>query len=169
MPYTVCSIANTLLDFVDRRSSWLSNMKMQKMLYICQGVHLAVNDTPCFNETVEAWQYGPVVSSIYHQFKQYGAGPIRGKAYNIAPVEVAPLIRDDEDIVNLIEAVWTKFGRMTALQLSSWSHAEGSPWHSTVEEVRKKYPAAPIQGYTIREELISNYFKEHVMSKKGRA
>jgi uncharacterized phage-associated protein len=39
----------------------LSNMKLQKLVYYAQGLHLALNDAPLFKGKIEAWTYGPVV------------------------------------------------------------------------------------------------------------
>ena len=51
-------------------------MKIIKLVYIAHGHYLAKNDSPLFTEKVEAWDYGPVIPSLYHEFKIYGAFPI---------------------------------------------------------------------------------------------
>ncbi len=40
-------------------------MKLHKLLYYAAGWHLGFTGEPLFDEDIEAWQYGPVVPSIY--------------------------------------------------------------------------------------------------------
>ena len=54
----------------------LSNMKLQKLLYYAQGLHLALGFGPLFDDEIQAWTYGPVVADVYHEYKEYGSGGI---------------------------------------------------------------------------------------------
>ena len=38
--------------------------KLHKLLYYCQGHHLAAVDEPLFSESIAAWDMGPVVGSL---------------------------------------------------------------------------------------------------------
>lgn len=43
-------------------SNWtLCNLKLQKLLYLCQLVHLGRHSIPLMDEIFEAWDYGPVL------------------------------------------------------------------------------------------------------------
>ena len=52
-------------------------------MYYTQGWCLALADQPLFNEQIEAWKWGPVIRSIYHQFKEFGNSPITKKAVSL--------------------------------------------------------------------------------------
>ena len=39
-------------------------LKLQKLLYYCQGYALAFTGKPLFLEPIEAWRFGPVVNNI---------------------------------------------------------------------------------------------------------
>jgi len=52
---------------------------MQKLVYFCEGWHLAVFGESLVQEQFEAWQRGPVVPDLYHSLKRFGANPIRGR------------------------------------------------------------------------------------------
>ena len=54
----------------------LTNMKLQKILYYLQGFHLALFNEVLFEEEIEAWKYGPVISKEYYTFKVYGNNSI---------------------------------------------------------------------------------------------
>lgn len=50
----------------------VTNLKLQKLIYFIYAKHLADGDIKLFDEAIEKWQYGPVVPSVYHAFKDYG-------------------------------------------------------------------------------------------------
>ena len=65
-------------------SDWkVSNLKLQKILYLAHMVFMGQNEgEPLIDESFEAWDYGPVVPSVYHEAKKYGAKPIRMGFYS---------------------------------------------------------------------------------------
>jgi len=58
----------------------ITNLKMQKLLYYAQAWYLVNFNKPLFEEPIEAWPYGPVISKVYHQFKKFRNKPIEYKA-----------------------------------------------------------------------------------------
>lgn len=101
----------------------LSNLKLQKLVYYAQGFHLAMLDKPLFEEDFRAWQYGPVVESLYGDYKEYSGGAV--------PVPDAPdsmvFNKIQQDLLNEIHEV---YGKYSAWRLSEMTHEEG-PWKST--------------------------------------
>ena len=55
-------------------------MKLQKLVYIAHGWHLGLFDGLLISERVEAWRWGPVIESLYHEFKEFAKQPITRKA-----------------------------------------------------------------------------------------
>lgn len=77
--YDAITIANFIIWFVNNRTlnRNLTPLKLQKILYYVQANHLAThNGTPLFMDPIEKWQYGPVVPSVYHEFKDFGINHI---------------------------------------------------------------------------------------------
>lgn len=66
------AIANYFIELAKNDDNLVSPMKLQKLVYFAHGWCLALADKPLINEKVEAWQYGPVVGSLYREFKKYG-------------------------------------------------------------------------------------------------
>lgn len=63
-------------------SGWtLSNLKMQKIGFIAEMLHLGREREPLINEQWQAWSYGPVQPDLYHQVKMFGADPVRDIFY----------------------------------------------------------------------------------------
>jgi uncharacterized phage-associated protein len=98
----------------------MSNLKLQKLVYYAQGFHLALFDTPLFDEDIEAWAHGPVVPDLYHGFKQYGAGAIQ------PPTDLDLSLFSDET-VELLDEVYSVFGQFSAWKLRNMTHEE-PPW-----------------------------------------
>lgn len=50
-------------------------VKIQKLLYYCQGWHVVRNDEPLFTEAIEAWVNGPVVAKHWADERRGRQGP----------------------------------------------------------------------------------------------
>ena len=86
------------------------------------------------SEYSEAWRYGPVFPSLYHEFKDYGSRPIKRKATDLdMELElIVPIINgNDTSTSELLDKVWDVYGGNTPTELSAMTHAEGTPWHTT--------------------------------------
>ena len=101
---------------------YISNLKLQKLLYYAQGMHLGLYGTPLFEDEIQAWQYGPVVESVYQIYKDNGACGIQ-EFDN--PVEN---FTDDEEVV--LQFVQEAFGQFSAWKLADMTHEE-TPWKET--------------------------------------
>ena len=66
--YSADQIAEKLLT-LSKDSGGLDNLKLQKILYFAQAISLVRNNKPLFKEDLEAWNYGPVVESVYRKYK----------------------------------------------------------------------------------------------------
>jgi uncharacterized phage-associated protein len=110
----------------DDAGDLISNLKLQKLLYYAQGVHLAVNDAPLFKDDIEAWTQGPVVIAVYRTYNDYGSGAIPPPATDF----VADQFSDQE--IEIIHEVWSVFGQFSAWKLRSMTHDE-APWKNAYE------------------------------------
>lgn len=70
--HNIQEIANFIVWDFHECGSFLSNSKLQKLLYYAQAWHLAIHDQPLFVGQFEAWQHGPVNRTIYNRFERYG-------------------------------------------------------------------------------------------------
>jgi uncharacterized phage-associated protein len=101
----------------------ISNLKMQKLLYYAQGFHLALFDELLFPEKIKAWQYGPVVEEIYHEYQEYSDGAIP------TPRRINLRVFDQEKI-DFLKEIYQVYGQFSALRLMQLTHSE-SPWNTT--------------------------------------
>lgn len=54
----------------------ISNLQLQKILYYIQVAFLQKLGFPCFDDPIEAWKFGPVVSTVYYYYRHYSSLPI---------------------------------------------------------------------------------------------
>lgn len=120
------AVANYFLAQIDEDDGDLmSNLKLQKLMYYAQGLHLALHDKPLFPEKLMAWQHGPVVPELYHVFKKYGTGPLP------KPQDLDFSIYDDETR-SLLDEVYAVYGQFSAWKLANMTHEE-EPWREAVK------------------------------------
>lgn len=144
MSYKATDIAKKIISLSNPEiGDGISNLKLQKLLYYCQGVYLALNNEPLFDEEIEAWQYGPVVPPVYHEYKDCGSQYIP----SLSTAEIEMKAEDFE----IIKEVYEVFGQFSALKLMEMTHNE-NPWAET-----------PVNTI-IPKEKISDFFKHKYVS-----
>ena len=117
-PSTADQIADSILWSTHASGSFISNLKLQKLLYYVQAWHLAVFESPLFPERFQAWVHGPVVPDVYRRFNGY-------KWRNIdAEVERPEL---GAGTIAFVEEVLDEYGPMDARHLEYLTHRE-DPW-----------------------------------------
>lgn len=125
MAFQAEAIANVFLAF-ERR---MHPMKLQKLVYIAHGWNLAVTGDALVNELPEAWDNGPVFSSLYKSYR-YGEQDIDWRIIN--PFSMEPYRANlNAPERRLVDAVWNKYKDNTASELSKMTHREGTPWTMT--------------------------------------
>ena len=122
MAYKALDIANKIISKTDlEHGDTISNLKLQKMMYYQQGFHLAYFGTPLFDEDIVAWQYGPVVPSVYKEYKSFESNSISTSKEGIS-------LSDDEE--ELFNNVYEEYNQFSAVALMKMTHEE-SPWKTT--------------------------------------
>lgn len=71
--YKVMDVARYIINYSNEHQQMITNLKLQKILYFVQADFLVNKDEPCFEESIEAWDFGPVVPDVYHEYKKYGS------------------------------------------------------------------------------------------------
>ncbi|MEQ9487164.1 Panacea domain-containing protein [Coleofasciculus sp. F4-SAH-05] len=142
--YQASDIAKYFIHYANlEEDGMMTNLKLQKLLYYAQGFHLALFNQPLFREEIKAWQYGPVIEEIYHAYKGYSRNPLPDPE-NFNPEVISP------EIKNLIDEVYSVFGKYTGTVLANLTHQE-KPWINTG------------LNQTITHEIMSDYFKSKIV------
>jgi uncharacterized phage-associated protein len=116
----------------------LPTNKLHKLLYYCQGHHLAALDEPLFVETVSAWDMGPVVGALWSEEKRAEIVEARSEL--------------SEAELNTIGYVLSRYGALSGTDLEHLTHGE-TPWQLANAQ------RAPRGSIRIEREWMRDYFR----------
>lgn len=157
MSYNVLDVCRYVINYSNKNNYEISNLKLQKVLYFIQAYFLIEKNKLCFNEKIEAWDFGPVIPKAFYEYKQYGSGNIptiksyiildKNNIWDSKKIEFDDGIITNEDKI-LINKVINKFKNYSATDLVSLTHKQ-SPWIDTY---------IPYQNKEITINTIKEYF-----------
>ena len=145
---TALQLAHYVLQYTTKYNIRITHLQLQKVLYYIQGYHLRDFGDPIFWDSIEAWQYGPVISSVYRKYFVHGSLPLRVDDETV--LDVTP------DQKKLIDSVIKRKATKRAAQLVSDTHAE-APW----KDLKSQVEAGRRPIITI--EAIKEYFVNQVV------
>lgn len=70
------SVANYVIAYGMKIGHPVNNLQLQKILYYIQVHFLKKKGIPFFKDEIEAWQFGPVIPTVYYQYAAWGPAPI---------------------------------------------------------------------------------------------
>lgn len=150
---TAINVGNNILQRGFAEKIDITPMKLQKLIYFIYRDYLQKTGRSLFNERFETWKYGPVVPSVYVQFKPYGSNAIRDYAYEYGNGKECYYTVNEQSsptFREVIDTVWNNYKNLDGIVLSSITHREGSAWRKAYE---KKSPY--LLDEDIRKEVIT--------------
>ncbi|MFD1703365.1 Panacea domain-containing protein [Methylopila henanensis] len=158
MKYTPQHIVNYFLTRAEREGRPLTPLKLIKLVYIAYGWVLALTGKRLFDEPIQAWQHGPVIPSVYHEFKHYGKRPIEDKAtcfdLDTFDFTVPEIEASDKETKAILDKVWSAYKMFSGWSLRQKTHEPGTPWSQTYEE--------GVSDKEIPDTLIAPHFKKRI-------
>lgn len=124
--YDATAIANKFITLAKQDNIPVTNMKLQKLVYIAHGYCWAILNRPLINNDVHAFEFGPVIPTLYNRLKKYGSSPVE------SPVQTDnPELSENGLAENLVKRVWDAYKNLGALKLSAITHESNTPWEET--------------------------------------
>jgi len=153
---TPIQVANTFISRYGQTDD-LTHMKLQKLVFFADGWKVGFNGESLVNERPQVWRYGPVFRSLYNALTGYGNTPIKSAVVVNPFTGNVPIINhnDQDDDSRLIDWIWDKYGRYSAMELSRDTHAMGTPWHTMAQRYNFNVPF----NLEIPNEVIQPYFR----------
>lgn len=71
--YKAMDVAHYIIKREYDKDRPVSNLQLQKLLYFIQGYFYACGEDGCFEDKIEAWDFGPVIPNVYREYKKYGS------------------------------------------------------------------------------------------------
>jgi len=147
MPIHATAVANEFLDLAAKDGKSLTQMQLQKLVYIAHGWSLAINNEPLTADQPQAWDYGPVYPELWEALRKYGKSIVSDKI-RIGDFGFGVFSENSDEYVTadltgrqseLIRKVYEIYGGFHAFQLSAMTHQEGTPWHKVfIEKCHKR-------------------------------
>lgn len=162
MFYEAGEIANYFLKKAASEKEYLTHMKLKVLIYFSYGWYLVFKNEPLLNEHIESWSYGPVIPSIYHQFKEFGTKEIDRLATYFDPDLLSFFAYDvpnDVFLNSLLDKIWKVYGKFTGIQLANMTHNINGPWYKTHMLDKRK-------GTNIPDTLLKNWFTSLALANK---
>ncbi|MCG7585648.1 Panacea domain-containing protein [Photobacterium sp. OFAV2-7] len=161
----MCSaaLANFFIQKAKEEDIELSNLKLQKLMYIGYGWTLALTGRDLTDgEGFQAWKHGPVSPTVYHQLKRYGSGAIQEKAFEFDE-ELGlyyPNVNSPENI-QVLTKVWDIYKSFSAWSLRCLTHEDGTPWKAVFDPTGM-YTEIPVS-------LVDQFYTNEIKGMLGSA
>lgn len=148
--YSPSEIGKWFITQVDRDSGdEITHLKLQKLIYYAQAWWIANKGEALFDEDMQAWTHGPVVPSIWQEYKNFGWEAL-------PPVENYEFKVPDE-IKAFLANVYKTYGKFSAKYLEDLTHRE-DPWKIT----RGSLPLEAKCEVPINKDLMKDYYGKRI-------
>lgn len=157
-PVDAKGLANLFLDWAETARLPISPLKLQKLVFFSHADFLVRSGRPLIKQEFEAWDYGPVIPSLYGEFKKFKDKPITIRATTFNPisasseVSVCLLSLDDR---YLVRKMFNFYSRLNAIHLSELSHEFEGAWR----QARALFSNGLNMDRRISNEMIVAYHK----------
>lgn len=125
--YNAIDIARYVIFHENQAGKIISNLRLQKLLYFIQAQFLVAHHEPCFSDRIEAWDFGPVVPNVYHEYKIFGSSNIPARQNNNSNT----ICKND---CTLIDNILQQASKYSTSQLVSITHNQ-KPWKNAYTRI----------------------------------
>lgn len=137
-----------------------TQLKLQKLVYLCFADYLCDTGKELFTDKIYAFEYGPVVDTVYEKYKKYKYKPIDKEKKDIDSTNILEMpsksrilfAKDGTEKLMSIEKTLEKYGSLSASQLVDLTHKDNTPWSKTPKDTKKLFS-------TIKLDTIKKYHK----------
>ena len=140
--YSAIEVAKYVVKKCTDDNCPVTDLQLQKILYYLQVEFLQRCKYALFEDDIEAWQFGPVVRSVYRAYCGYGLVAIYER--------YAPAVDFTQDELRLMDSVINKKRIIKPWDLVAETHQAGKPWD-------RVYRNGAGNGHIIPKEVIAEY------------
>lgn len=123
MAYSALAVSQYIIDHEWEKDRPVSNLRLQKLLYFIQGYFYMCYGHRCFDDKIEAWDFGPVIPNIYHEYKIYGSCIIITRKTNL----IVTLSQEAKERIDEFLDVAKMYSTSRLVNISK----NQSPWEKT--------------------------------------
>ncbi|MEK5108234.1 type II toxin-antitoxin system antitoxin SocA domain-containing protein [Cytobacillus sp. FSL K6-0129] len=159
--YRALDVADYIVHYCIETGKNISHLKLQKILYFLEA-HYLVNDSTLFTDDISKWRLGPVVESVYHEYKEFGSNnikyiPNRISIDDTGKVSVSSFNVDiiDEHDKNVINTIVDKYSSIGPFILVNATH-EHTPWKEDEPNINNG-----VKGLYYNKTELRDFFIKH--------
>lgn len=119
--YKAVTVAGYVIQYSILKGKPVDNFMLNAILYFLQAEFMVSKGVQCFEETINAWNFGPIVKEVFDKNKKYGLRPINDPVFTYVDFEISE--DDKESIIDIIKATW-KYSTFELLKIIR----RQSPW-----------------------------------------
>lgn len=137
--YNAQEVASYVINWCHEHGVPITNLKLQKLLYFLQGENCRLRHTRLISNDFYAWQLGPVVPEVYHEFAMYSS--------SVIPKQHCSTLFSPEEL-SIINQILLKYAPKSTWDLVDMSHSQ-DPWkyNHQVFGDRSLIPYKSIENY----------------------
>nr|WP_275296541.1 type II toxin-antitoxin system antitoxin SocA domain-containing protein [Sulfitobacter geojensis] len=121
----------------------ITNLQLQKLLYMADMNFVGQGKGRLVDEDFEAWDYGPVLPSLYHKCKAFGSKPVPKVFWDAEDIS-------GSDEALMLDLAWEKLKSATPGQLVKTTHSSLGAWV-------RRYVAGARQIKIMTDDMIEEY------------
>ena len=130
MNRTPLYLANDFIDWGMREGVEITQLKLQKLLYIFFARYLSTTGKRPFKDCPVKWPLGPVFPGVYQATKHFGAKPLT-PLHDIEDGKIYFVTRTDDRFHAVFQETVRRYGQMQANDLVRLTHSEVLPNYTT--------------------------------------
>ncbi len=124
-----------------------TQLKLQKLVYLCFADYLCDTGKKLFTDKIYVFKYGPVVDTVYQEYKDYGYSPIGQETKDIDSKTILEMpaksriifAEDGTEKIMSIDKSLKKYGSLSASELVDLTHQKETPWSKSFKGTEKSY------------------------------
>ena len=93
-----------------------------KLVYLCHGWMLGLKNQPLIDEPIVTGRYGPIVQSVFDEYKRFGDGPIVGVKGVDHTADLSDL---ESSVLTFVHMIYEDYADT---ELSAMTHEPETPW-----------------------------------------
>jgi len=135
---------NDAAHYLCAKSGWkLSNLQLHKIIYIADLNFAGKGRGRLVDEDFEAWDYGPMLPSLYHKCKAFGSKAVPQVFWGHQDISGTPEAA-------MLDAAWENLRSATPGQLVQSTHSSLGAW-------ARRYVAGAKQIKILTQDMVDEY------------
>lgn len=127
MAYSAMQVANAFIQkAIDGQIATLTPMKLQKLMFFAQSWYIKNFRSRLIDDNFMRWPYGPVIPSVYYEFKDNGGGEITALAKNAFSTPAPTHLSEEDDA--FLDEIIRVYGGFSGWELSNMTHQPNTAW-----------------------------------------